>query len=1066
MNEKPFKIVSASAGSGKTYTLVKDYLSLILGKDASSAARIMAMTFTNKAALEMKARIIKALDDLSNPKRRGKSEKEIKDALKYQQEMSKAFKMPVEKLQKDAQQALSDILHRYEDFYVMTIDKFNLRLIRSFAMDLDLDANFKVIINEDEILQHVIDDLIDDIDPEFSSALSQMFFNISLNRIDDGKGWNFERELYKYASIIQNENTSKLMENLEDEQLTKERFQQLKEEIEILRHRIESLVFNFRDFFLPLKDQFCKIDGKKVHGSTTKSFVGNLECFDVTKAGGIISDSLANLIDNGEIDEPIGAEITTFKQTYFTYLSQLTELLKIKESFYYMVLLREIQNRLEVFRNQEQVIRISEFNRMISELLRDEKSPFIYEKLGVRFEHFLLDEFQDTSRLQWLNIVPLVEEAISKNQQNLIVGDPKQAIYRFRAGIAEQFVALPKIYNPENDPEINRKSAYFSEMGKKESLDTNYRSNKDVVEFNNDFFKDFVAFLHSQKELDFTEYYNDIVQNVKKEDQRGYIELISEDISKTYEDGDSDSSIEFLLEKVQECIDDGYQKGDICVLGSTGKWCNEYALALTAQGHSVVSVDSLSVNSDQSVQLCLLYLNWRNQPTNELLSKRFVSKYFSIKEKETAIEKYMHYFETRTNEEGREYQTFAYKRFIDDYFVSMEEFLFPFENLYALLQKFYQLAKLSELDNPYLHHLSDLAFDYDMNNGPDLSSFIEYYATTAEKSSIQTPENNEAIKVMTSHKSKGLEFKVVIIPRLNEQFMKSARSSFLIPLKEGLAYTTLSKTSNSEALSSEYKKEYKASLLDKLNLNYVAFTRAKERLYLMNTLNSKKRQSGDAFFGTLVHEFLQGATFEKDLKDATQGEKGEQQFMRYCIGEKREVKESSGEERNVFSPLKIGEKLWFPDISLRRELGIQEEGVSEQIRYGKQLHLLLSEYSKFTDDVLQRFIQKGWIEKQFETRLKADLVRILNNEKFTSLHRNAVEILNEQSIIVAADEVVRPDKVIVKSDSVVVLDFKTGLPSNQHIKQVSNYCHVLREAGYENVLGYVLYTTDMNFVQV
>lgn len=1081
-DKKPLKVFSASAGSGKTYTLVKVYLSLILGKNPTSASKIMAMTFTNKAALEMKTRIIEALDKLINPEREGKSDKEKAEANKYLNDIADEFGIKKLDIQKAAKEALSRILHQYEDFNVMTIDKFNLRLIRSFAMDLDLDTNFRVVINEDEILQHVIDDLLEEIDPAFSSILSKMFFQISLNRIEEGKGWNFENELNKYASILKNETASGLINQLDDQALTTDRLKAIRQETELIRNRMESLVANFYSFFEPIQDDFKTIDGKKVNGNARNAFVKKMANFDVSDkkmSAGIFSDKLIELIEGHQIEEPIGSEIHSFYSNYTKDLSQLEEYQKISESYYYLILLKEIQKRLEQFRSQEQIIRISEFNKMISELLRNENSPFIYEKLGTRFEHFLLDEFQDTSRLQWLNIVPLLHESISHSdkednlKRSLIVGDPKQAIYRFRNGVAEQFVALPKIYNPENDADIAEKSRYFDEMGKKEKLEDNYRSNKDVVEFNNQFFTELIQFVNRNKEIDYSDYYKDVNQTAKKE-SRGFIEFVSLDATKEEQEDEMTSSIDFLLKRVKECIDDGYEKGDICVLGSKRNWCNDYAVALSQNGYSVVSVDSLSVDSEQYVQLCLLYLKWRNQPTNELIAKQFITKYFALQDIEEPTVKYASYFEKiLVEEEGeqKEREVFNYLKFIEEKFVSYEEFFFPFQNLYTLLQVLYGKLKesgltISELQNPYLHHLSDLAFDYDMNNGPDLNAFIDFYEQNGYKSSIQAPENKEAIKIMTIHKSKGLEFKVVIIPQINEEFMKSGvTASHLIQLGDNLAYTSLSKNTNSERLSEEYETEYRASLLDRLNLYYVAFTRAKERLYVMNRLENRK--ASDAYFGRLIHDFLNDGTFDNHLTSTTQ-EDGETTGLMYQLGErvKNEFKEE--EQSPEFEPSEIPEGLWFPEIFLKETLPNQEEGVSEQIRYGNQLHHLLSEYSQSesVEKIVDRFLKKGWVEKQFETRLKENLTEITTDTNFQSLHENALRIMNEQTFIVSEEEILRPDKIIVKENETIIIDFKTGLPKKRDIQQVKNYCFVLQEAGYNNIKGLVLYTRDMQYIAV
>lgn len=1070
--KKPLLIYSASAGSGKTYNLVKTYLELILKGNVhpTNFAKIIAMTFTNKAALEMKTRIVDALADLSYPQRHD-TEKEREKAYKYRVDIAKDFEMKEMDIEKKAQLALTHILHQYEDFYVMTIDKFNLRLIRSFAMDLNLETNFKVVIDESEIQQRVVDDFLNEVDNKVSSLLSKIFLQMADDRMDDGQGWNFERELMEYLKILEKEESLELLKATEISDL--EAFvQQEKIQREHYYGKINELIQQVSAQFSGVIENTDGIKAGQVNvlKKIVEKAVQNSNDIATLLKTSLFTPTALRYVANEEIPEPALSFLRNFIQDYSFYSGEIEKNQKIRKSSNYIQLLKRVNDRLKEYRESEQIIRISEFNQMISDLLQSENTDFIYEKLGTRYNHFLLDEFQDTSRLQWHNIVPLVHESLSNYHKNLIVGDPKQSIYRFRGGVAEQFIQLPRIYNPKGDKNIAFISERFYELGRNAELADNYRSSKEVVKFNNTFFKKLVAYMNDEKAIDFNDYYKDIVQNVKST-KKGYVELVSLHSKTKKSESDEEEEAEneiiaYLLNSVNKCLEDGYEKGDICILGDTSFLCNQYALALSKEGHKVVSSDSLAVDSENTVNLCIAFLKWRSQVSNELLAKQFIEKYLYLKFPTDAVRRFMQYNEeiTHPSNPERTLTIFNYRRFVNEHFGSWDEFHTPFENLYALLEKFYEIAGLNELNNPYLHHLSDLAFNYDLNNGPDLASFIDYYENSGFKSSIQTPENKDAIKIMTCHKSKGLEFKVVIMPQVDSNFLK-ARANYLVELDHQLAYTTLSENSTNKELLEKYKEEYKAALLDKLNLVYVAFTRAVDRLYVQNFY---KRGSKTGFGPSFLHPFLQTAQLDDFQMEQNDFEDGSQE-IRITVGqaEKVEIATSTAETAN-FTPVSVTDKLWFPSISLKKNILDTDEGLEEHLRYGRQLHFLLSEIETEAEIAvgLQNFLFKGKIEKGFIDRLQADLHRILSNATYQSLLQGRTQTLQEQAIIISEQEIRRPDKVILKPDETIVIDFKTGLKQAKYQKQVQMYCKILREMGYPNVKGCLLYTEEMEFVEV
>lgn len=1047
---KPLQILNASAGSGKTYNLVLTYLRLILGEGRNPAAfsHIMAMTFTNKAAFEMKHRIIAALDILANPNR--KTSKESQKAQQYSSDVSKIIDCSTAELQVRAKAALKQILHQYEDFHVMTIDKFNLRLIRSFSLDLGLDGDFQIILNEDEVLEKVIDTLMDSLDPIHKVKFTNLVLKYAHEKVNDQESWNFQRDLKSFAAILTKEKFFTLLEDLDQMDYSEQAYdtmnmeiKRIQAEIEVHAQRLFSIASQFSANELPGKsttmNAYAKLNGDKLMEGSGSD-------------GHFFTDAMRTKFEKSDFPEVLSHASLEFDRLYATLSVKYHLLLHIKRNFFNLALLQFIAQELELVKDTEKLLRISEFNKLISKHIEHEEAPFIYERLGNRFHHFLLDEFQDTSRLQWMNIVPLIHESLSQDNENLIVGDPKQSIYRFKNGLAEQFVALPAIYNPEHDADIARRSRYFEAQGQKLPLQDNWRSRQEIVRFNNALF---TAFRH-ELPAKYASFYEDVVQNPNG-DAGGYIAVHSQKITDDVEN----KSTEMLISWIDQCIADGVEKGDICILGDTKKDCNNWAIELTSLGHKVVSADSLLVHSDHNVKLTIAYLKWRKNPAGELEARRFSELYFSSKS-ENSIASIQSYWKTETNANGKKFQFFDTVKFFNEHFESEDTFFFAYENLYNLLQGFYKMAKLEEIHNPYLHHLSDMAHEFDNQRGPELELFLDHYDSKGKNSSIQIPENKDAIKIMTGHKSKGLEFPIVMLPNMNWD-LGTTKSSLLFKTDENLVFARYNANSKIQRIKDEQELEANQILIDKLNLCYVMFTRPVQRLYIANFFKEKTK------FGAKLHGVLKQMSMEnlnitsermeEDLVDVEIGQK--------TIRTEAETDLSASSVELNFTPISLQNRLWFPDISLQENALEDVHGLSDQQRYGNQLHLLLSvvtHRSEIADKVKSLHLE-GIIESTFQEKLTQQLQQIFELEAYQELFIDATEIMNEQEIIIRANETKRPDKIILKPTETIVIDYKTGIPNAKHLVQVQVYAETLTEMGYPNVRGIVFYTSELRLVR-
>jgi len=484
-NIHPLSVLSASAGSGKTHQLVLEYLSILL-KDSQFKRKyksLVAMTFTNKAASEMKERILSTLFGLAYEDPSNIKVANMRNDLVEQTELSPG------ELARRSKLALEGILHAYEDFHVSTIDKFNLRLIRSFSRDLDLPADFEVILNEKQITEDVVDLLMNQLGAPGAEDVSEWMYTYAKANLAEGNSWNFRKQLIEFSAILSQEKNTEKIQQLLQLELTNGNYKRLIEDRNTILTEFLVDAKRVHDDFFGLDLNHGTIAGK---GTTVNNFVKlNVEKEfpkGASNSDGLFSESFLKLMEDGSklnIPSSLKQEVIELNDRYMRDLASYNLIEIYRKNFFNMALLQHVGKQLQLMMNDEQLIRISEFNKLISKLVRDEEAPYIYERLGVRFEHFLLDEFQDTSRLQWLNLIPLILESLGHNRWNLIVGDAKQSIYRFNNGLAEQFVSLPAIYNPENDPQIAYKSTRLASRGLKRVLDSNYRSAKEIVEFNN-----------------------------------------------------------------------------------------------------------------------------------------------------------------------------------------------------------------------------------------------------------------------------------------------------------------------------------------------------------------------------------------------------------------------------------------------------------------------------------------------------------------------------------------------------------------------------------------------------
>ncbi|WP_216689079.1 UvrD-helicase domain-containing protein [Hymenobacter siberiensis] len=502
-----FRIYSSSAGSGKTYQLTKEYLLLALGADDPAYfKRVLAITFTNDAAGEMKHRIVDALRDFAYP-REGKTDTLLAD-------IAAELKLPAAEVRRRAAATFRLVLYHYADFGVSTIDSFVQRIVTAFTRELGLPATFEVELDTDSVLQSAVAALLDKVnrDPN-SKLLSQTLAEYALGQAEEGKSWSrLPEELAGFGRVLFNETVQEAVAQLD--KLSLADFRRLDKEIRTRRGEIEAAFAQTQEVGAAILEQAdVSVDdlyyGKSGIGQYVQkgvallqadagpnSYVRKTLAEDKWHGGKIKSPADKARVD--AVREPLTALVTTLDKMRAEYLPNYTLLAAMQPYLFHASLLSELNKIVEQISRERNVVLISEFNRRIASIVLTEPVPFLYERLGEKYEHILIDEFQDTSVLQWNNLLPLVENTLANGHSSLAVGDAKQAIYRWRGGEMEQILRLHQgnteaLAARAREPEMREllRGRYASFAGKLDAkaLQVNYRSAREIIAFNNSFFE-------------------------------------------------------------------------------------------------------------------------------------------------------------------------------------------------------------------------------------------------------------------------------------------------------------------------------------------------------------------------------------------------------------------------------------------------------------------------------------------------------------------------------------------------------------------------------------------------
>lgn len=1040
MNKSAFSIYDASAGSGKTFALVKEYLKIILtSKKEDAYKNILAITFTNKAVGEMKSRVLDALSEFS---------KDIPDdkSLEMMRQIQEETQLSANDIHLKSKAIIRNIIHNYAAFDISTIDKFTHKVIRTFAHDLNLPATFEVSLETDNLLIEAIDALIAQVGED--SMLTKLLVDFTLEKTDDDKSWDISRDIKDIAKLLTNENSRQEIEHFKEKSIAE--FVSLKESLTTKLKEIESFCIDQAISAFQLIQE-CQLDEKAFNRGVVFNYFNKFSKGEISNnpkireyltEGNRYSKAIPQF-QKDSVDEIAPRLLDSFEaidskiKNHLLYASFLKNINPLS-------LLNRVSQELHKIQEEQNILSISEFNSIIHNEIQKQPAPFIYERMGERYKHFFIDEFQDTSQMQWENLIPLIDNALSSEDLQgergslMIVGDPKQSIYRWRGGKAEQFIELSKTKNPFNNPD---KSIH--------KLDTNWRSYSEIIDFNNNFFK-FIA--SSFQNPDYKDLYENHSHQKMNKKMGGFVNIsFIPAKEKSNDDYDKDK---LYLEAIKSNIDNLLEKlftyRDIVILTRKKDPAVKIAAFLTENGIPIVSSETLLLQNSKEVQMVLNVLRYvKNNADKESKAKflHYIGTYLQY-----TIPVHDFIFQGMKYESDTELQHWLLTFDLKMSFQQLRK-----KALYEVVEVIITTFIQPKETNAYLQDFLDRVLEHDLKRRSGITDFLEYWDANASRFSIPSPEGNNAIRIMTIHKAKGLEFPVVIFPFAEESYSSAPKDKLWIependqiPLDKILVDNTSSVEELGEAAKQVYQQKKEEELLDNINILYVALTRAEEQLYIISGMNlTSKGEVMNNNMSTFFLNFL----IENRLFNPSQ--------LNYQWGKEERIS-LAGKTMQSIQP--IG---WVHDTLLPSAIKIVHKeslmwGTHQQkaIEYGNVIHEILS-YVKTLDDIalaITKALENGLINSAQKNEVFEVINQICTHPELIDFFAGDLKILNEQTIIRKSDSLIKPDRIVVtpKGEAMLV-DYKTGEPHSKHQKQLETYELALQMMGFKVIKKALVY---------
>ncbi|MCE1164889.1 MAG: UvrD-helicase domain-containing protein [Bacteroidetes bacterium] len=1041
------KIYQASAGSGKTRTLVKEYLAIALS-NPSAYKSTLAITFTNKATEEMKSRVVDYLIALSSGGETGLAS-ELKDELN-----SKGKKVNDEDIKILSVEVLKNILHDYSNFHISTIDSFCIKVLRSFAKELGLPVGFNIELDSGKVLEDISSKLLDKIGSD--EELTKYFDDYILYKLGESGSWNVAGDINDIGSqIFSEEYWRKKIESNDDVYGDRNKTAALIKEINKIKYSFENYFeSNAKELVTLIEDAglgHLDFEGKSRGAyAYLQRILNKFEYAPYDSVRKVIAKDADFIKTKAACAPLINRTVREMIMYYDGNLKAYVTANAVIKTIYSIGIFSDLVNLLDEYRRENRVLVSADVNNLLRTLISDDLSPFIYEKIGTRIRNIMVDEFQDTSRFQWNNLKPLVINALSEKNSALIVGDVKQSIYRWRNGDMRLLLEG-----------VEKDLSAFRNMLSKETLSTNYRSHKNIVDFNNRFFLSLAENISSGDDVLTDDYIAESyeekalvqINNGKKND--GYAGIRIFPNVKGNEMSTDEQSGVYTKEILDELDADGYSPSDILVLVRTGEESISISNVISSKGFDVVSEKSLLVNNSPAVRMIVCLLKYISDHKDMLSKTGALYNYCLLNPEKGEAAKIL---EGSAEETDKAFAGIMPAGF----FGKNRRYINPVLNelvVYDLVEHLINIFELHKKADPYIVKFLDAAYKYSRENDADVVSFLEYWEKNADKLSIDTPENAGGIRVMTIHKAKGLQSRVVIIPYANWDLDASGNRSRMWASADEDPFNKASgfyvKTQNDLAesyFSDDYDTECALTRLDNLNLLYVAFTRPSERLYVNVPL--KRNQS---IANRIESVIKNNPAFSGYIKG---------DFFAYGVKKKAaELMPAKEEQKNGLAELEeIVSGLWYRKTVIKpsyRKLKTEQQHVVK-INRGVLVHELLSGIgtSADIDGCIKSAHLSGLISASETDEYKNILESIVNDDAVREWFSGAGIVMAETEILTKEGKTLRPDRVVIDGNDAVIIDYKTGRERGEDKEQLDEYESVLKQMAYGNVKKFLLYIGD------
>ncbi|MVM33564.1 AAA family ATPase [Spirosoma sp. HMF4905] len=1103
-----FKIYSSSAGSGKTYTLTKEYLKLALRPGAKDDyfRHILAVTFTNAAANEMKNRILERLSDIAGTKELPLLDELVVDLYGTPLHTG-SFEIAKADLRKKAASVFKTILHRYADFSVTTIDSFTQRVVMAFTDELGLPYSFEVEMETDEILELAIDNLIEKAGTEEMEEITAILSEYYTHAATEGKSWNQLPELLK--EFGRNLTSDQFYDAVNAAQeLSPGALRAIRLQLMEYNRQVETSIIDQgqRAWSLITSKGLSEEDFKGKKNSIAAYFktiaFTNFEKeptathrkqiegdwylpktpLPITGAIDSIAEELCNCFDQ---IEAIRTESSREVNLFDCLLPHLQKL----------ALLKQIRVEFDDLLQKDGRVHISEFNKKILGIVASEPVPFLYERLGTKYNHILIDEFQDTSRLQFANLLPLIENSLGAAHFNLAVGDGKQAIYRFRGGDMDQIVALHRQDLDSLKVAHNPSSWTADRIGmldghlKPEILDTNWRSAEPIVRFNNDFFE-FVARQFEYQHPKLTDVFDAEQQFHQKAQPKankaGHVQLDFVDKDDELGKDLTTRMLETTIAHLERSLAEGYHYKDIAILCRKKSHARALANELNARQIPLVSADSLSLEFSDPVKWLVTLMRVLQRPDLRVLRYELLYLFHRVVQgifpDDTLTEKLRNVAE---DDISAVYDYLAVEGYpLDPYALGQ---LNPYELAERLTAQFGLFNQAEH--NPFLFRFLDEVLTFNQKRSGHLSDFLVYWDSVRQKISVEGNARN-AVSIQTIHKSKGLEFPVVIIPFANWRVEPINDSTIWLDLAEiradplshdngsGLgklprllsapANTTSKLRSAPASVAAQYEEELTRTFIENMNLLYVAFTRPTDRLYIIAKASDFDKVGNQKDVSYWLHAFLRDSEVARNCGCAWENSR-----LSYEISLCAEVishHQLDEEIDEIFlDDVVSGNR--GQDMQLRRQADRMFDVATFERTRERDRKLLaalsLIKGPDAIDTVLRQLVSEGLIRKIECEVLKLSLLAIVSHPDLATLFDATLRIDTDRTILSSKRMHGAPHRVVHFPDGHIVLVQYESMPGieaprkGNPIDTLRYFTNLYRDMGYPEVEGRLVYLADV-----